>query len=499
MKAKVLLIYPTLYKISGLHFGLGTLSAVLKKYGHDVKIFNNTFYPDKRQEDQNKFRSDIGMTKTIDNLEQYLPDNDSDLKNDLINLINDYKPDIIGISIFELVFKISIIITRIIKKNFINIPIIAGGVFTTLSPEIVIDEPSIDMICVGEGENVLKELCEGIKKSTKITKIKGLWVKDGDKVYKNEPSLNHNINDCPHPDYSEFDERLFYQPMQGKMYKMVNVSTSRGCAFNCTFCSAPNLRRVFKKNDCGPYFRKLSMEKAIDQIHYQVKKHNPEFLFFSSLSFLSGTDKEFEMFIKEYEKIRIPFWIQTRVETITKERLEKLKNVGMKWLSIGLEHGNEEFRKRVLKRNYSNECFITKMDVLRELNIGASINNIIGFPGETREHIFDAIRVNRQLWMKNQKLESNIFILAPYRGCELYEICKKEGLMDHIDYLSTDVIDGKSMLSFPEKHQEDLKGLLRTFNLYIKLPEKFYNQIRIAERSDPEGDRMLRKLVAEIT
>ena len=77
----------------------------------------------------------------------------------------------------------------------------------------------------------------------------------------------------------------------------------------------------------------------------EIKKHNPEFIYFSSEMFLGVTNKDFDMFIKEYDKIKLPFWFQTRFETISKERIKKLKDVGMLWLTIGLEHGNEKFRE----------------------------------------------------------------------------------------------------------------------------------------------------------
>lgn len=101
----------------------------------------------------------------------------------------------------------------------------------------------------------------------------------------------------------------------------------------------------------------MSMDKVIEQINYQIKKYSPEFIYFSSENFLSINDDEFNQFISQYEKIKIPFWIQTRIETLTRERIAALKRVGLFWLTIGLEHGNEEFRRKVLKRHYSNEVF----------------------------------------------------------------------------------------------------------------------------------------------
>jgi radical SAM superfamily enzyme YgiQ (UPF0313 family) len=494
MKAKVLLIYLTPFKITGLPVGLAALSSVLKEGGHEVKIFNTAFYVDKDTEDQTKIRAERGMSKGVEDEDRYLTENNTEMEEDLIGLIKDYGPDIIGLSIMEIMYELGLRITRLIKKRVKDIPIIVGGVFPTLSPEIVIKESSIDMICVGEGETALVELCDRIANNESFLDIRGLWIKRNGRLYKNKPSNLHNINQLPYPDFTEFDERLFYKPMQGRMYKMVNIATSRGCCFNCAFCSAHQLRELFKENDSGQYNRGMSMEKIIGQIHFQIKKHDPEFIYFSSENFLSMSEAEFNIFIGEYEKINLPFWFQTRIETISKRRISELKRIGMKWLSIGLEHGNEEFRKRVLKRRYSNRMFVERMEFFKELDVGASINNIIGFPFENRDLIFDTIKLNRELLLSNPKLESNVFLFIPFRGSELYQVCEENGLLRDTEVTTSSNMSEESVLNFTMEFQEDLRGLIRTFNLYVKLPKKYYDQIKIAERSDKQGDQILKKL-----
>jgi radical SAM superfamily enzyme YgiQ (UPF0313 family) len=187
-----------------------------------------------------------------------------------------------------------------------------------------------------------------------------------------------------------------------------------------------------------------------------VKKHNPEFIYFSTENFLAMKEEDFQTFINKYKKIGIPFWIQTRIETITKERIQALRNVGLYWITLGLEHGNEEFRKKVLNRRYSNQMFFERMDILREMGMGASLNNIIGFPFETRELIFDTIRMNKRLYEENPRLECNVCIFTPFRGCELYDVCKENGLLGDEPYTSSQDQDEKSVLKFSDDFAETL-------------------------------------------
>ena len=497
---RVLLIYSTLYRKTGLPIGVASLCSVLKQHGHEVKIFDTAFYDleggtrNTKIRSESKIRSERMMSKKIVNEEEHFHSKGNNMMEDLIRVIKDFKPMLVGISTIESNYAMSLKLAKCIKDNFKDVTIIAGGVFPTLSPEIVINEKSIDIVCVGEGETPFSELCERILTGREITDIAGLWVKTGGEIIRNNPCKLHNLDFLPHPDFSEFDEALFYKPMRGRLYKMINIATSRGCPYHCTYCAAPKLKRVFKENSCGKYYRKVSMEKVIEQIHFQIKRHNPEFIYFSSETFLSMNDAEFRMFIEEYGKIKLPFWFQTRFETITEEKMKRLKQVGMYWLTIGLEHGNQEFRVKILKRRYANRMAIGKIKILANLNIGASINNMMGFPFETRELIFDTINLNKQLWKINNRIEFNIFLFAPFRGCELYDLCLENDLLRSGNVTNKTDLAEESVLDFPEAFKQELKGLIRTFNLYVKLPEKYYSEIRIAEKDDAEGRLMFEKL-----
>jgi anaerobic magnesium-protoporphyrin IX monomethyl ester cyclase len=490
----VLFIYPTLFKVTGLPIGIASMSAVLKKGGFRVKVFDTAFYDLSHKQDGDKIRADRLMSKRIINEDKHWKVKTTDIKQDLINVINEFKPKIIGISMLEPDYEISLTLTRLVKQRFKDIIIVAGGVFPTLSPEIVIKESSIDIVCLGEGETALLELCNRVAAGVDYHDIAGLWIKSSGKIIKNKPGALHDVNALPHPDFTGFDEGFFYKPMQGKLYKMVNIETSRGCPYSCSYCSGPKLKKFFLDNNCGKYYRNMSMEKVFEQLYYQIEKHSPEFIYFSSETFLAMTDKEFKTFIEEYRKIKIPFWFQTRFETLKDEHIRLLKEVGMFWLTLGVEHGDEAFRKRILNRTCTNKAIYNGISILNKYDFGASLNNIMGFPFETRELIFETIKLNKGLYEINKKLEFNIFMFVPYLGSELYSVCKDNGLLPDREYSYSGTLDDETVLNFPEEYKRELKGLIKTFNLYVKLPEKYYPQIKIAEHSDEEGDAMFNRL-----
>jgi len=297
---RVLFIYPVLYKMTGLPAGLASICAVLKENGHEIRIFDTAFYANKESRSQTKIRSERGISKAVEDEERRLPENDTDIEKDIISSINEYKPDIIGVSILEVVYDISLRLTKLIKRHFGDIPIVAGGIFPTFSAERVIGENSVDMLCLGEGETAISELCNRLAEGKSFTDIPGLWVKKDGGIYKNRPSGLHDINKLPYPDYTEFDKRLFYKPMQGRMFKMVNIATSRGCFYNCSFCASQKLVEFFKENGHGQYYRQMDMQRAIKQIEFQIEKYNPEFLYFSSVNFLAMSEDDFDIFVKGF-------------------------------------------------------------------------------------------------------------------------------------------------------------------------------------------------------
>ena len=88
-----------------------------------------------------------------------------------------------------------------------------------------------------------------------------------------------------------------------------------------------------------------------------------EYLYFWADTFFSWKEGEFEEFAAMYEDIKLPFWCQTRVETVTYERFKRLKDIGCARISFGLEHGNEKFRKEVVRRPYSNDILVKNFKI----------------------------------------------------------------------------------------------------------------------------------------
>lgn len=490
MKFKVLLVYPNLQMINLLPSNISILAACLKQKGFDVDLFDTTFYKIEEKSVDEK-RVEILQVRPFDLSKYGLHYKDTDVYENFRKKVESYSPDIIAITIVDDTFDLAI---KLLKKvSDIDIPVCAGGVRAIFAPESVLSHDEVDYVCWGEGEEALPELCQHLKEGLPADKIKNIWSKKDGKIISNGMRKLVNLNEIPYNDFSLFEEKRFFRPMQGKVHRMLPVEIDRGCPYNCTFCASPYLRTLYKKEtDCN-YYRMKYFDRIFNEMKYYIEKHSVEYIYFNSDTFLVMNDTKFDEFAKRYiDEVNIPFWCQSRVETITDFKIRILTEMGCDRISIGLEHGNEEFRKKVLNKPFTNKQAINAFNILRKYRIPITINNIIGFPDETRAMVFDTINLNRELYADS----INAYIFVPYHGTILREIALQKGYISK-DTKTHSLVD--STMDMPQLSKESIEGLCRTFPLYIKMPKNRYDEIKIAEEFNEEGNAMFVKLANEYT
>jgi len=483
--SRILFLYPNERGMSTIPPSIATLSQVLKNEGHITSLFDTTFY--KFDDELSIEDSDQITMKTLTNRPVLdIDDDDIHFKkttrsavNDFRVAVNDFQPDLIAVSCTETTFLRGIKI--IDETKDLGIKNIFGGVFPTFAPELVMQHQSVDMVCVGEGENTIIDLANSISNKEDYSNVTNIWMRKNDgTIIKNSISRPVDIDKLPPlTDVGLFGEKRFYRPMGGKIRRLLPVETHRGCPYTCAFCNSPGQNRLYGDGDFlkgMSFFRKKSMDLVKEEIENHIKNHNVEYVYFWADTFLAWSDKEFDEFIKMYSDIKLPYWCQTRIETVDEEKFRRMKDVGLDRITFGLEHGNEDFRRDVVKREYSNEDAIEKIKIVEKLGITFSINNIIGFPDETRELAFDTIELNRQFNSDN----TSCSILVPFHGTELHDLCVKKG------YLDPNVIcavsnSGESLLNMPQWDKKDMTRLRDVFAMYIKFPKSRWSEVKEAE------------------
>jgi len=482
---KVLLVYPNYSMVNLVPTNIGILTACLRQNGFDVDLFDTTLYRTS-EKTLDEFRVELLQVRKFDLSEMGVRFKPGNFIDDFKLKVADFQPDLIAVTAVEDTWPQARQLLESISDY--PAPVIVGGVFSSLASHIPIAHPDVDMICIGEGEHAIIELATKLMNGEDHSKISNLWVKKDGKIIKNAMRPPIDLDEVPFGDFDLFEKERFFRPMQGKIVRMTPIETDRGCPYTCRFCEAPSLVELYKQATGQHYFRRKSWEKVEEEIKLYIDKYEAEYIYFNAETFLAMSDAEFTKFVEMYDKIRLPFWMQTRIETINEHRIEQLEKVGCNRVSVGLEHGNEDFRKNIVGKGFSNQRIIDVFKLLDQSSIPVTINNILGFPGETRDLVFDTIELNRQLGTDSV----NAYIFTPYRGTAMYNDAVSKGFIN--DTAETNSIITGSILDMPTISQDEILGLVRTFSLYVKFPKEEWPEIAISENFTPEGEAAFAKL-----
>lgn len=496
---KVLFVYPNLYMMNMMPPALGVFSALLKQKGIEVALFDSTYYMwdhgNTQVTGQGIGRFELSSDKRKELTLQVRPFNlaergirpkETDLVDDFKQLVDSFKPDLIAMSTVEDTFPQGLYLLQQIQDR--GIPTIVGGVFATFAPHLAIRDPAVKMVCVGEGEGALVELCERMAAGEDYSDVANLWVKDRNgNIRRNPQRPVVDVNTLPILDFEIFEENRIHRPMAGKVYRMIPIETHRGCPYTCTYCNSPSQVTLHRDNHAGTFFRKKDMQHVRDELAYLIRRWNAEYVYFPADTFLAWSHDEFMRFIDMYREFKLPFWMQTRPETITERSVGLLKEVGCHRVSVGIEHGNEAFRREVISRAITNDELIARTNLLGS-QIPVSVNNITGFPTETRELAFDTIRLNRALEVDTM----NCYTFTPYHGTPLRDMAVRMGLLDP-DAVTCSLTSG-SILRMPQYPPDEIAGVVRCFSLYARLPMELWPTIARAEKTDREGNERFNEL-----
>jgi len=491
---KVMFINPNPRTMSLVQPVVSLFYSIFKKNGIDMRFFDTTLYDvSKKYTNSEKFlQNNLYVKRVDDEVSKVIPEAKpgTELLKDFRRELEYYQPDVLMASAMES----TIVFVREMLGSIrdLGIPHVLGGVFATCAPDLAISYDEIDIVCVGEAEEVIVPLVNNLCSKKKISNLPGLWVKNKNKIEKSPIAPLSNLDDNPRFDASIYDDSRFYRMMAGKIYRMFPVETHRGCLQKCTFCNSPLMSKIYKDTTGQKYFRKKSIKKVVEDILYAVNEKNAEYFFFWADNFMLYSRRDIDEFCKVYADIKIPFYVQSYPTTIDEYKIKKLVSVGLHRIGIGIEHGNENFRKKVVNRTYSNKKAIEGVQILQKYDIPYSCNNIVGFPGETPELHMDTVRLNRLL----EPHTASCSIFTPFHGTPLRELCLQLGyLKDKQELAPTN--SERSILEMPDFTKDQISGKARTFNLYLKFPMSRWKEIEKAEANNPDGDKVWAELRQE--
>jgi len=383
---KILFVYPDINVRGGAmsyQFGVGSLSALLKAHGHETRL-HYMF---------GKYDADT-----------------------LRNEIASWHPDLIAFSAVSPQYQY----VRRIFSELTPFPAftILGGQHATLAPDCLEEIDGLQAVCVGEGEYPLLELANSLSSGKPDYAIKNIWFKTDGKIIRNEtrPFLE-NLDQLPFGDRELFD----YQKIVDSDFNTALFMFSRGCPYDCTFCSNHALRL----KQPGRYVRFRSVESALEEIKLVTRRYRMQALYFNDDCFTAQPSFTNEFCDRYPREFSLPFDINARPETLDDGVCRRLKAAGCRRVSIGIENGSEQFRREVLGRNVSNDRIAAAFESCRRAGLKTKSFNIVGFPYETPEIFRETVKINRRI------LPDSVIIgvFEPYPGTKLAEVCLKEGFI----------------------------------------------------------------------
>jgi len=463
---KILFIYPNAQGYQRVPLGASILITILKNNGHEVELFDTTFM--RSSNIDNVLRQEAGLVKPTEEIKaNYLTDEQIEFA--LLYRLAKFKPDIVCATIVEDNYRYCNSLLKKIKEADLDIPIVVGGSTPTVAPEVLIKNPNIDHVIVGEGEESILDLIE------EFSEKRNYW-----KVYFQHYT---DLDTLPIQDLSLWDERHFRKAYDGKIYKAGFIEASRGCINNCSYCINNAWKKLYKVKK-SKHFRRKSIDKVIEEAKYLKEKHDFNMFFFTDDDFLFMGKKRIREFAQKwYKEVDLPYWINTRTEVITELKLDQLQ-ANCIGIGFGVESGSGWLRRNILNRKgHTNEQIVEIFDMIRAWGgIRTTANFMIGFPAERENDIYKTINLARKI---NADSVDMTFV-SPYYGTEIHRVCQRLGYIEVDDEPGFEGMAKKvSMraeptINLPQIRKERLIEVYNNFQAYLE-HHSFYHVDKYTE------------------
>ena len=385
--------------------GLASLGAVLRNAGHQVAIFDV---------DALKKGTDIDFTeeyKRLDLYRQGLNNNQHWIWQEIRKVLEDYKPDLVGITALTPKFGSVLKTAEVVKNYNSKLPVIVGGPHPTLLTEGSLKSKNIDIAIRGEGERTILELVKTIENNNNLQKVKGVSFKKNGKVFHNPPrEFIKNLDEIPFP-----ARELLMNPKSYTSEDMGIIMASRGCPFNCTYCC-----HFWGK--CVRFRSPKNVVKEIKEVKHQYGTRQFEF---KDDTFTINKNWVTEICNRLIsEKLRINWGCTTRVDLLDEKLARKIQEAGCNIIKFGIETGSERILKET-KKGVTFEQMKKTAKTLNKIGLFWSGYFMMGLPSETEEDILKTYKFMKEL----NPYYAGLGVYNPFPKTELFDQGVKMGLL----------------------------------------------------------------------
>ena len=353
----------------------------------------------------------------------------------VLQRIHAFKPQWIGFSTLSTAFHSFERIASAIRKIQPALPLVMGGPHPTQYQQEALSSPLVDITCVGEGEETVKELAEHFSQARPLASIKGIGYKrDGRCLFTEYRPFNNTLDALPFPTRTGLAFRA-YQKMRRfphvRRGPYMSVFTSRGCPFRCKFCY----------NNFGKTYRARSVANVLDELEDIHDTYGIQDI--EVVDDIFNFDKQrtwniFQGILERNLNLRIFFPNGLRADKLDEELIALMKEAGVYFTALALETGSQRLQK-LMRKGVHLDKFLHVASLLDRYGIVTKGNIMLGFPTETEEEM----RLSIRMAAESRLHLAAFFIVTPFKGSELYEEVKAKTAHFRVDFSDLNVLNGK--------------------------------------------------------
>ena len=420
-KQKILLIEPPFYRLYNINASLNRLPLSLgylagmvssRKPNWQVRIYNSDFSPHDLP-----LSYEYVVGQGFDNYLKTLNEPNSLIWKEIEDTIRKMAPSVVGITVKSQNYTSACNIARIAKSIDNNTLVVFGGPHVTLIKGELLNNPIIDIGVLGEGEETIVEILDAFEGSRPLSTVKGIVYREGNNVVETQPrGFIRDLDSLPFPVTVAQNCLIDFEKYPRQAFKY--IFALRGCPFDCAFCGS--------RYTWGRKVRFRSIENIIAEIQ-EIQRLGVDYIHFDDDTW--GIKKSFIQNLCTAIKEQCPSlsWsCEIHVKLVDEETIALMKYAGCRSIQIGVESGNNEMLK-LIKKNITIEDAFSAARIIKKHKIYLQTFFIVGFPQETEKSLHDTISAITSI--PTDLVIYSIF--TPYFGTELFDYCKKHGIISN--------------------------------------------------------------------
>lgn len=330
--------------------------------------------------------------------------------NDVLHVIGDIRPRIVGISIMSLTLRSSYELIRAIRNSYPDAVIVAGGAHVNADPGSV-RELDVPYGFIGESEYEFLDFCTTILGGGRPEPMPNLVIHDRGELRVGPRTIVNDLDAVPWPALDLLPVEKYYSPSTHR--RTLSFITSRGCPYDCIYCSKVDRMRV----------RSLGVEHTLDQLEWLVHDLGVEWVEFVDEVFTLNRTRVMELCEGIIGRgLEFQWGCGSRADRVDGELLDLMKQAGCRKIGFGVESGSERIRYLDRKR-ITNEQIRSAVSLCKQHGVKTQACFIFGHPTETLEEMKETVRFARSLGANYPSFSR----MMPFPGSELFDRARSDG------------------------------------------------------------------------